>query len=124
MKKNTFFPCQMNEAILLVTSYDQGQLHGWLSHSRMETPVEVCSVPHLLFSIDDYLLSESRMINPNAFAPTGLEDLPRQATLRIRILFQENHTWQGLLRWDERGKEASFRSVWELIQILDEVLSN
>ena len=124
MKRNTFFPCQMNEAVLLVTSYENGQLRGWLSHPRMETPIEVLSVPHLLFSIDDHMLSEARMINPNAFQPTGLENLQRQATLRIRILFQENHTWQGLLRWEERGKEASFRSIWELIQILDEVLSN
>ena len=124
MKKNTFFPCQMNEAILLVTAYDKGQLHGWLTHSRSDTPIEVYSVPHLLFSIDDYLLREDRVINYNAFADAGLADLPHLATLRIRILFQENHTWQGLLRWDETGKEASFRSVWELIQILDEVLSN
>ena len=123
MKRNTFFPCQMNEAILLVTSYDNGQLQGWLSHSRLETPVEVLSVPQLLFSIDDCLLREERMINYNAFVSSGLEDLQRLATLRIRILFQENHTWQGLLRWEERGKEAPFRSIWELIQILDEILA-
>lgn len=123
MKKNTFFPTQLNEAILLVTAYHNGHLQGWLSLSRLETPIQIHSVPHLLFSIDEYLLHDDRLINYHAFAPSGLEALPHQATLRIRILFQDHHTWQGLLLWEELGKEASFRSVWELIQILDEVLS-
>ena len=123
MKRAKFFPGQMNEAILLVTSYQKGQLQGWLSHSRLDTPVEISSVPHLLFSIDEQLLNEDLLINYNAYNPTGLQDVPRIATLRIRILFQENHTWQGLLLWEDREKEASFRSVWELIQILDEILS-
>ena len=124
MKKAKFFPGQMNEAILLVTSYQKGQLQGWLSHPRLDTPVEIFSIPHLLFSIDEQLLNEDRLINYNAYNPTGLQDVPRIATLRIRILFQENHTWQGLLLWEDRAKEASFRSIWELIQILDEILTD
>lgn len=123
MGKYTFFPCRTNEAILLVTSYNNGQMQGWLTHSRLDSPIEIHSVPHLLFSIDEYLLQENRVISYRAFEPTGLDKLPHIATLRINILFRENFTWQGLLVWEEQQKEASFRSIWELIQILDEILA-
>lgn len=123
MEKYGFFPCRMNEAILLVTSYNNGQMHGWLTHSRSDSPIEIHSVPHLLFSIEDFLMREDRMISYHAFEPTGLDKLPGIATLRIRVLFRENYTWQGLLTWEDQQKEASFRSIWELIQILDEILA-
>lgn len=123
MEKYSFFPCKMNEAILLVTSYHNGQMHGWLTHSRSDSPIEIHSVPHLLFSIEDFLMWDDRVISYHAFEPTGLDKLPCIATLRIRVLFRENYTWQGLLTWEDQQKEASFRSIWELIQILDEILA-
>lgn len=124
MKKYTFFPCHANEAVLRVTSYYKGQLQGWLTHSRLDGPVAVQSVPHLLFSLDEFLLRENRSISQHAFESSGMKKESCIATLRIRVLFQENHTWQGQLIWEDRQKETSFRSVWELIQILDEILAD
>lgn len=124
MEKYAFFPCRTNEAVLVVTSYHNGQMHGWLTGSRLDNPTEIHSVPHLLFSLDEMILREDRLISFHAFAPSGLKDTQHIAVLRIRILFQENATWQGLLLWEDRQKEASFRSVWELIQILDEILAD
>ena len=123
MKKHTFFPCQMNEAILLITSYHQGQMRGWLSHSRLDNPVEVVSIPHFLFLLDEFLLRGDKSITYHAFESSRMEDLPSVATVRIRVLFQENSTWQGLILWEDRKMEAPFRSIWELIQILDEILA-
>lgn len=122
MENYVFFPCQTNEAILLVTSYHNGQMQGWLTHPRLDSPIEIQSVPQFLFSLDEFLLREDKNISYHAFDPNGLENLSGIATLRIRVLFQENHSWQGLLVWEDQRKEASFRSVWELIQLLDEIL--
>ena len=41
------------------------------------------------------------------------------ATFRIRILFRQNATWQGTIRWVEQGEEQKFRSVLELLMLID-----
>lgn len=122
MKKFNLLSCRTNAATLAVSSYQEGELRGWLLHPRLDSPKEVHSVPQLLFFIDDLLFREDHLISYHAFAPTGLEHIPRIATIQIQILFQEHHTWQGCLLWEDQQKEAPFRSVLELIQILDEIL--
>ena len=44
------------------------------------------------------------------------------ATFAIRILFRQNASWQGSVRWMEGGQEESFRSVFELIMLIDNAL--
>ena len=124
MKNFPPFPCRANEAILLVSSYHEGEMSGWLIHPRLESHKQIKSIPQLLFLLDELLLGEERFVRLQAFEPTGHEEIPRIATLRIQILFRENYTWQGCILWEEQKKEASFRSVFELIQILDEILAD
>jgi hypothetical protein len=50
------------------------------------------------------------------------ERLGRRATFEIRILFRRNTSWQGSVRWAETGKEESFRSVLELLMLMDSAL--
>ena len=47
----------------------------------------------------------------------------RKAVFRIQILFREHYTWQGKLVWQDENQEAVFRSVLELIQLIDEILA-
>lgn len=42
---------------------------------------------------------------------------------QIKILFRQNATWQGSLLWLDRQQEAQFRSVLELLELLDSVLT-
>lgn len=123
MKKFTTFPCRATDAVLMVSSYCNGQLHGVLSHARTTAPQAINSIPQLLFYIDEYLLKAEGAICYRAFEPAGLEGYERIATLRIQVLFQENYTWQGCIVWEEQGLEIPFRSVWELIRIFDEILA-
>ena len=46
------------------------------------------------------------------------------ATFQIQVLFREFRTWQGRIVWKEQNQEASFRSVLELMQLLDEILGS
>jgi len=55
---------------------------------------------------------------PGPAEPTGT-----LATFSIRILFRQNASWQGSILWREGGREQSFRSVLELIFLMDSVLS-
>ena len=41
------------------------------------------------------------------------------ATLDIRILFRQNASWQGSVTWMEGKREEAFRSVLELLFLLD-----
>ena len=45
------------------------------------------------------------------------------ATFTVRILFRQNASWQGSVTWVEGKQEQSFRSVLELILLLDNALS-
>jgi hypothetical protein len=45
------------------------------------------------------------------------------ASFRIKVIFRQNASWQGTLSWIEQGEEQSFRSVLELLLLLDNALS-
>lgn len=45
-----------------------------------------------------------------------------QATFAVKILFRQNASWQGSVVWLEEKKEQSFRSVLELILLLNSAL--
>lgn len=122
MKTRKLFPCQMNDAIFHVTHYENGMATGWLSHPRLEESLKIQSIPQLLFALDDILSCEDVPLEPRAFQQPDFPDTPF-ATIRLQILFREHHTWQGYIIWEDQQMETSFRSVLELVQLLDEVLA-
>ena len=44
------------------------------------------------------------------------------ATFSLRILFRQNASWQGSVTWLETGQEESFRSVLELLFLMNSAL--
>lgn len=44
------------------------------------------------------------------------------ATFSVRILFRQNASWQGSVTWIEGNQEEYFRSVLELMVLLDNAL--
>ena len=46
------------------------------------------------------------------------------ATFRVRILFRQNASWQGTITWLEGKQEQSFRSVLELILLMNTALQS
>lgn len=46
----------------------------------------------------------------------------KTATFAVRILFRQNASWQGSVTWLESGMEESFRSVLELILLMDSAM--
>ena len=45
-------------------------------------------------------------------------------TFRIRIMFRQNSSWQGNITWLDGKMEESFRSVLELLILMDSALSS
>ena len=43
----------------------------------------------------------------------------KKATFSVRVMFRQNASWQGTLCWLEKNREESFRSVLELMMLID-----
>ena len=43
-------------------------------------------------------------------------------TFELKILFRQHASWQGTILWKEGRQEQSFRSVLELIHLMDSAL--
>ena len=59
----------------------------------------------------------------SAGSPEKREYAGKEATFALRILFRQNSSWQGSITWLEGKQERSFRSVLELILLMDNALS-
>ena len=46
----------------------------------------------------------------------------QRATFELQLLFRQHASWQGNLIWREAGMEQSFRSVLELVILMDSAL--
>ena len=47
----------------------------------------------------------------------------RLGNFGVKVLFRQNLGWQGLLTWLDQDQEGRFRSVWQLMLLLDSALS-
>ena len=47
-----------------------------------------------------------------------------KCTFHISVRFQRNATWQGEIHWIEENKQQYFRSVLEMIKLMDEALTD
>ena len=45
------------------------------------------------------------------------------ATFMVRVLFRQNASWQGSVKWVETGQEEPFRSVLELLLLMNSAVS-
>ena len=60
---------------------------------------------------------QRKALRPEGDAHTGI-----LATFAIRLIFRQNASWQGSITWLEGEVEQSFRSVLELILLMDSAL--
>ncbi len=121
--------------ILCVDSYDNGVPRGRFYHPNNE---DCCSFQ----SLSEFLIKMEQSLDAASFPQpfTAVRTFSRQSppalqlsrvsnmegrlgTFAIRILFRQNASWQGAVRWVEGEREESFRSALELIFLLDSVLT-
>ena len=55
--------------------------------------------------------------------PEGDAQTGALATFAVRLIFRQNASWQGSITWLEGEVEQSFRSVLELILLMDSALA-
>ncbi|MCL2046451.1 MAG: hypothetical protein FWG88_08720 [Oscillospiraceae bacterium] len=47
-----------------------------------------------------------------------------RCTFEINVRFRQNATWQGQILWVEKNQRQNFRSVLEMIKLMDEALTD
>jgi len=85
---------------------------------RMERAMDEMELPKAF--------TETRSFAQPSACPKDTADLQeqtgREATFALKVLFRQNTSWQGLITWMEGRQEQSFRSVLELICLIDSAL--
>ena len=120
---------------LCINHYENGVPSGTFHNPCMDGSRSFHGLTQLLIMMEDTLDSMSfpqSFTAVRSFAPPlapharGEPDAPLTqgtlATFAIKVLFRQNASWQGSLTWLEGGCEQSFRSVLELILLMDSAL--
>lgn len=121
---------------LCVDSYDFGVAKGHYYHPKLENGgrafgslAQFLVGAEILFDSMNFPQSYTakRSFTPlQGSGPGGLSGSEEQrgkcATFEIRVLFRQNASWQGSVRWVEGRSEECFRSALELILLINSAL--
>ena len=131
--QNLWIP-ENRRTLVCIDSYRDGVLQGRIS-GMGQPDLPFYSLSQFLILIEE-LLEENRepqsytahrsfsaFLMPNSGPSlTGGRRKGALATFELKILFRQHSSWQGTLLWQEEKQEKSFRSVLELILLLDSAL--
>lgn len=95
-------PAGSSQFYLLLTARDD-QMTGKLYGPGAEAGLPFTSLSRMVLQLEE--LMDTR-------------GFPKEA-MELEILFRQNYSWQGRLRLPKIGKEAVFRSVLELLLIIE-----
>ena len=122
------------KTLVCVDSYDGGVMEGRFFSPRRGME-RFSSLSQFLVRMES-LLEESRVPQAYTSARSFSALLPQEraevlpvdrrhgakATFELQILFRQHSSWQGLVVWKDKKVEQSFRSVLELVLLMDSAL--
>ena len=126
---------QYQTTIVCVDSYENGVLAGRFYNPYLKDGETFQSLTQFLLKMEQTLdsmnlpqsFTAARAFGPlpprmseHPSAPERLEGAI--ATFSVRVVFRRNASWQGSVTWLESGREQSFRSVLELVLLMDSAL--
>ncbi len=123
--------------ILCVDSYEQGVIMGRLYNANYEGEgSEFHSMVQLLLEMEhrlDEINYPQSFTKLRSFVPVSKNSTEGRrydrnergtiGTFIVKVLFRQHSSWQGTISWIEGQSEQTFRSVLELIVLLDSALS-
>ena len=118
-----------------VDSYEDGVLKGYILNAYQRIAVFESLVQFLLEM--EAILEDQQMPQSYTSLRRFFDLLPEgegnaasfvsvrkgiKATFELQILFRQHSSWQGVVIWRERKIEQPFRSVLELVLLMDSAL--
>ena len=122
--------------MICIDSYENGVPKGRIYHSHLNEARQFHGTMQFLQDMEQLLdemeypkaFTAIRTFAQPAFCSTGPPEMERQvgkeATFALRILFRQNASWQGSVTWVEGQREQGFRSVLELLFLMNSALLN
>lgn len=144
---STGMPYDISMYTVCVDSYDNQNIKGNFINNYYGEEFSYNSTVELLFKMEELMNkigSPKKYEKDRSFIPDKTEsndnnnDMPvnrlvqsngfneynkkgKIATFYIKIRFRQNSSWQGSVTWLEGGKTQDFRSVFELLKIINSV---
>lgn len=130
----------INSSRICIDDYHQGDIYGRIYHVSLDQPIYFHGLLSLVREMDQHLDAydfpqagmQLRSFSTKESNMASREDQAavvthfskeyirgKLATFRTRILYRQNATWQGSIRWMEGDKEEKFRSVLEMMMLMD-----
>lgn len=143
MSKTQWYIGTPNGAILCINKIEGPHWQAQLYHGYSREPIQVHSVEELVFSLEkiyDYLnfphaTTDGRIFQgekkqaqrtPERKKVMQDEELLSKhgdlGTFIIRVQHRQNSSWQGRVTWMDQDKTMYFRSIWELIKLVESAL--
>lgn len=134
---------EMCQSRICIDSYENGEMQGkvvnpcYSGNLEFKNLISFLKIMEALFDKFEYpqsSMSTRHFAGKKAPAPVTdiefTENLDKEdylktetrgklATFRIQVRFRQNASWQGTLTWVEGNKTENFRSVLELIMLMD-----
>ena len=123
--------------LVCIDDYTNKIMRGRIYNPHLPNGVEFAGVMDLLLQMEKMFedlkcpqafssLRTFRPGNGERVAPAEASKDIREgavATFSLRILFRQNSSWQGSVMWHEGKTEEPFRSVLELLMLMDSALT-
>ena len=136
MTTEQFVPYEMKTSIIHILSYDDKNLEGYPENAFFKGRRYFSNLTQMIFLVEELL--DSMVFPPRATSmrsftagaahrvragrAAGGEEKPI-ASFRLSVLFRQNASWQGNIQWMDDHAATPFRSVLELVQLMDSVLA-
>ena len=138
-----FTPREMKTTLIKVYSYDNKCIKGTLHNPFFEKDVVFENLMQLITMVErisDSLFYPQKTMQLRQFSENETESAEESAvfdfettadftdqfplaTFELEIIFRQNASWQGNIVYAEQNLTSSFRSVLELLTLMDSVLS-
>ena len=134
-----------------ITRCDNGLFVGVLHSKYLAKPYEFCELIQMIEKMEE-IFNDKRFpdafLSPRVLNPMIMEGKSRcsadraddvmdmkkvieqsgqngkKCTFEISVKFRQNATWQGSILWIEKNLNQNFRSVLEMLKLMDEALSD
>ena len=145
MKKTQWYIGAPNGVVLCVNESNEGELAGEFYHSYSHQPIPFRGIGQMTLRMEqlyDWLRfphpgTNSRSFGPVA-KPSGIiherkrimsdEELLTKhgdiGTFIVRVQHRQNSSWQGRITWMEEDRTIQFRSVWEMIKLIESAVDS
>ncbi len=143
MGKSQWYIGSPNGVVLCVDHASRWQIRGRLYHAYSREGLKIANMEQLLFELEHFFDSidfphpstnnrsfqgEIPHIGHRAGKEKVMSDeelLGRHGdlgTFIIRVQHRQNSSWQGRITWMDQDKTVYFRSMWEMLKLVDSAL--